>query len=323
MKKLNSNNNNNILIIKKKSQIPTIKLNLIISPHEYLLPIILYKNKYIIFSINGKYKIQNNFYDKENCNLLGRLSNEKIYFKIFDGLKLTTNENKTFLFIKFDFDKYSKYEIEGNCELILFYCTEENIYNIYNEIGINLNINMKNREIFINILNFIRKETKKFINIFCPEILSENNNINNLINNNIINKLEFCDFLFEICEYRIDDLIKHNKFSINDSLNCSLKEICKDKFIKIKNNLRSISKLKEDFNDIKESLTFLYCSSKLDLNNFYLNVFKNIFIDELIPSKKNRKLLLNKNFNYFGYCIKLSKNFGYLINIIYSEKYYK
>ncbi len=62
---------------------------------------------------------------------------------------------------------------------------------------------------------------------------------------------------------------------------------------------------------------------KLDLNNFYLNVFKNILIDELIPSKKNRKLLLNKNFNFFGFSIKKSKKFGFLIIIIYSEKNYK
>ena len=311
---MKNNNNNNILIIKQKSQIPTLKLNLIISSHEYLIPIILYKNKHIIFKINGKIKLENSFQSIENF-LLGRLSNTKNYFKIFNGLKLTSNENKTFLFIKFNFNKYFKYEIEGNCELIIFYCSEENIFTIFNEIGINLNFNMNNKEIFKNILNFIRIETKKFINIFCPEISIENNNK--------INKLEFCDFLFEICDYRIDDLIKNNKFSMNDSLNCTLKEICKEKYLKKKNNLRKISNSKDDFNDIKESLTFFFCSSKLDLNNFYLNVFKNILIDELIPSKKNRKLLLNKNFNFFGFSIKKSKKFGFLIIIIYSEKNYK
>ena len=295
MKNLNNNN----LIIKQK-QIPKIKLNLIISSYEILIPIILYKNKQIIFSIKNK-----------NLNLLGRFSNDKNYFKIFDGFKLKSNENKIFLFVKFDL--YFKYEIEENFELIIFYCSEENIFNIFNEIGINLNFNMNNKEIFKNILNFIRIETKKFINIFCPEISIENNNK--------INKLEFCDFLFEICDYRIDDLIKNNKFSMNDSLNCTLKEICKEKYLKMKKNLRKISNFKEDFNDIKESLTFLFCN--LDLNNFYLNVFKNILIDDLIPSKKNRKLLLNKKFNYFGFSIKKSKKFGFLIIIIYSEKNYK
>ena len=302
-------------------------VNLSITPFEYLCPFKLIKNKTIIFQIIGKWNIKNNKNELYNNYLIGTLLGrnsscyEEGFFKIENGMKYTPKKDGC-LFLKFNFNEYSKYKITGNCNIIiLFVDLIEPIFPLYEFLGFDDNINDID---LITYLNYLRQYPKLFINNFLLHLKGKkiyDELINELYNLNPCQYLIKNEFLSELSKIHCEKLVKANRFSLYDLLGRNVRMRAIDYYENINNNNINLNNQKELFHDLKECLGFVL-NSNIYQNGFYLYLICDLLLDELIPSRRNRKILLNPSIKYYGYTIKQHKLCGNICVIIFSENKY-
>ena len=255
--------------------------------------------------------------------LLGRNSScyEEGYFKIENGMKYTPKKDGC-LFLKFNLNEYSKYKTSGDCNiLILFANLIKPKFPLYEFLGFDNNINNID---LITYLNYLRKYPKLFINNFLLHLKGKkiyDELINELYNLNPCQSLIKNQFLNELSEIHCEKLVKNNTFSHYDFLGRNIRMRAIHYYQKINNNIISLNNQKEHFDDLKECLGFVL-NSNIYQNGFYLFLIYHLLLDELIPTRRNRKILLNPSIKYYGYCIKQHKLCGNICVIIFSENNY-
>jgi len=271
-------------------------------------------NKNIIFKNNILIKNYENNYNIMNKNIIDENYEGILMIRTYPNDSIMANENKNYtkllpennfkinnkclMFLKFNLNPYLNLKYKGNCSVIIY--TNNNInsfenifnnfdYNFYNEININK----------IIPLNLIRQNSKKFSEIFLQHRIYESENIKKLFlflnnNNNILNIIQYSNFLEKLSKNLAEELYKKNIFTISYSNINNIKKRINNinKNIKFNNNI----KLKE--------IIFIF------KNNYDIfNIFTEILIDELNPHKRNRKILLDKDLKFCGFYIKKHKKF--------------
>ena len=274
---INNNKNiifkNNILIKNYENNFNIMNKNIIDENYEGILMIRTYPNDSI---------------ENDNNNNYLKLLPEN-YFRI---------KNKCLMFLKFNLNPYLNLKYKGNCSVIIY--TNNNI-NSYENIFNNFDYNFYNEKNINKILplNLIRQNSKKFSEIFLQHRIYESENIKKLFlflnnNNNILNIIQYSNFLEKLSKNLAEELYKKNIFTISYSNINNIKKRINNinKNIKFNNNI----KLKE--------IIFIF------KNNYDIfNIFTEILIDELNPHKRNRKILLDKDLKFCGFYIKKHKKF--------------
>lgn len=312
----------------KRNSISEIIISLSITPFEFLCPFKLIKGNYITIRIKGNWIIEKNkneIYDNYPVGiLLGRNSScsEEGYFQISNGMKYIPKKNGC-LFIKFNYNPYSNPKISGKCSIIVSYVNLiDPIFPLYKFLGFEdeiTNISL------ITYLNFMRKSPKVFANNFLAHLKKKQiykELINELYNFKPCENLIYNQFLNELSEIHCKELVKYNKFSLYDINERSIRMKAMDYYDYKNLYTRKINKNKESFYDIKHCLGFVINPINKEENSFYLFFLINLLLDELVPSKRNRKILLNPNLKYYGCCIAQHKLFGNVCSIIFTEKDY-
>lgn len=322
-KTLNNKDENNLL--KENNNIFTKKIN--ITPYIQILPIILKKNQEVKIKMRGKWRIKNNLNnnvyifnnneleknDKKNRNvdlneILGHL-----YYKLFppytnqNNSSLTLMKEETIfipdsdslLLLSFNINLYDELEIKDDIELSVDGIKEYSLVDIFTQIGFD-KIRTENQDLLLPF-NLFRSNPKLFAQIFIEPNMTQNEAKKELYE--LLIKLEplplfsYSSNLEQVAQNLCNDLVQHNSFSIFDSKGKSLKKRIQQ-IDSIKVNLDDNSN-----NQIRECLCILKDNYQL------INVVISLLIDELVPSRKNRKTLLNKDLIYLGFCIKKHKNF--------------
>lgn len=226
------------------------------------------------------------------------------------------------LFLKFNLNNYSKYKISGDCNIvILFGDLIEPIFLLYKFLRFDNDINNID---LITYLNYVRKNPQLFISNFLLHLKGNkiyDELINELYNLKPCQNLIKNQFLSELSEIHCKKLVKNNIFSLYDFLGRNVRMRAIDYYEHINNDVIKINNKNELFNDLKECLSFVL-NSNIYQNGFYLHLICYLLLDELIPSRRNRKILLNPSIKYYGYSIKQHKLCGNICVIIFSENKY-
>ena len=331
--KINNNKQNNQdLINKKKQNINNrvnidvlLKLKLQISPYEIILPLLLKEGDNITFEINGKWSIiypnteqkktiiyeQNQIIkpidtneNKKNITkknkegmLIGRtypkdsfqnVEIEDEYFKIENGNIIQVNKDCV-LFIKFNLNPFIKLGYNGEAILCISNVQQASLKEIFTYFGFNFQIPEEDNEKLYPI-NIIRSNPKKFAEMFIKHRINESENIKNLyeemINMQPLPLIKYSFSLEKISKNLCDDLCMNNSFSSFNSQGYNLKQ----RIISLNNNKEIDPSI-----NVMESITIIK-----DNYDIY-NVITNLLIDELVPTRKNRKILFDKDMLYCGY----------------------
>ena len=328
----NNNQNNQNLTHKKKQNINNrvnfdviLKLTLQISPYEIILPLLIKEGDNISFEINGKWSIiypntenkktiiyeqnqiiksidtneNNRNINKKNKEgmLIGRtypkdsFQNVEIegeYFKIQNGNIIQVDKDCV-LFIKFNLNPFIKLGYNGEAILSLSNVQQTSLKEIFTHFGFNFQIPEEDNEKLYPI-NIIRSNPKKFAEMFIKHRINESENIKNLyeemINMQPLPLIKYSFSLEKISKNLCDDLCMNNSFSSFNSQGLNLKQ----RIVSLNNN-----------NEIDPSINVMESITIIKDNYDIYNVITNLLIDELIPTRKNRKILFKKDMLYCGY----------------------
>ena len=302
-----------------------LKLTLQISPYEIILPLTLKKGDNISFDINGKWSIiypntekkktiiyeQNQIIKSIDSNennrnmsktnkegmLIGRtypkdsfqnVEIEDEYFKIQNG-NIIQVDKECVLFIKFNLNQFIKLGYNGEVTLNISNAEQTTLKEIFTNFDFNFQLPEQDNEKLYPI-NIIRANPKKFAEMFIKHRINESENIKNLYEemNNMepLPLIKYSFSLEKISKNLCDDLCMNNSFSSFNSKGLNLKQ----RIFTLNNN-----------NEIDPSINILESLTIIKDNYDIYNVITNLLIDELIPTRKNRKILFNKDMLYCGY----------------------
>lgn len=320
--------------IKRKSanQKPNnyVVIDLVISPFDYLCPIILKKDVQIVLKILGKWKLNTNEKDlsergyidsNETYNglpigvLIGRNSAcpEEGYFKIYNGLRYTPKQTGL-LFVCFNHDWYSKLEPQGQPSLTISLTSFTEYNTIYKTIG--FNILHLGDSVILEYINMARLKPKLFANIFLEHLIKYNSFISSLYNAmkemNELPYLKENKFLTKLSLEHSIYLSQSGRVSHYDSNNRNVIKRAKENL----QTLKGVQDINETFFDLKEA----YTAIQSPINPLFL-VLK-LLIDELVPSFENRKCLLNNKIQYCGISILSHSRYENICVIYCSENEY-
>ena len=302
-----------------------LKLTLQISPYEIILPLTLKKGDNISFDINGKWSIiypntekkktiiyeQNQIIKSIDSNennrnmsktnkegmLIGRtypkdsfqnVEIEDEYFKIQNG-NIIQVDKECVLFIKFNLNQFIKLGYNGEVTLNISNAEQTTLKEIFTNFDFNFQLPEQDNEKLYPI-NIIRANPKKFAEMFIKHRINESENIKNLYEemNNMepLPLIKYSFSLEKISKNLCDDLCMNNSFSSFNSQGLNLKQ----RIVSLNNN-----------NEIDPSINVMESITIIKDNYGIYNVITNLLIDELIPTRKNRKILFNKDMLYCGY----------------------
>ena len=285
----------------------------IIYPNTENKKTIIYEKNNIIKNIETNEINQNNSKQNKEGMLIGRTypknSFQNIVFE--DGyFKIPSNENihienDCILFVKFNINPYIKLGYNGKAILSIFNVEETSLKEIFNYFDFNLN--EKEEKLFP--INLIRSNPKQFAEIFIKHRVNESENIKKLYEEMIqMDKLpliKYSSSLEIISKNLCDDLCFNNSFSFINSQGLNLKQ----RIISLNNNI-----------ELDNSINIQECITVIKDNYDLYNVVFDLLIDELIPNKKNRKILFDKDINYCGFSTGKHNKFENLIVFEFSNE---
>ena len=320
-----------------------LKLTLQISPYEIILPLTLKKGDNISFDINGKWSIiypntekkktiiyeQNQIIKSIDSNennrnmsktnkegmLIGRtypkdsfqnVEIEDEYFKIQNG-NIIQVDKECVLFIKFNLNQFIKLGYNGEVTLNISNAEQTTLKEIFTNFDFNFQLPEQDNEKLYPI-NIIRANPKKFAEMFIKHRINESENIKNLYEemNNMepLPLIKYSFSLEKISKNLCDDLCMNNSFSSFNSKGLNLKQ----RIFTLNNN-----------NEIDPSINILESLTIIKDNYDIYNVITNLLIDELIPTRKNRKILFDKDVLYCGYSAGKHNKFENLFVLNFSN----
>lgn len=294
-----------------------------ITPYEILLPVILPKDKVITLLIEGEWNIIRNeityrFKDNKGENIKdnsGYLtyrifpSEDKSPHQLERSNSLTVHKD-SFLLLSFNLNKYDNMQLSGSVTITINNTSQYSCKDLFTLIGFP-NINSLNyNDQFIEseqiAINLVRANPKLFASLFIERISSDSSKelFNELINMEPLPLLSYSNTLEKISNNLIQDLVTNNTSSQFDSQGNGLK---KRVF-----NLTNVEVNGKDK---------VVCESILIMKNGYtiIDAIIALLQDELVPSRKNRKYLLNKELKYFGISQMKHERYENLIVIEYSN----
>lgn len=305
-------------------------IELVISPYDYLCPLILQKDKQIVFKITGKWSINTNAKDLdyrgnidslETLNgfpigvLMGRNSScpEEGYFKIYNGLRYTAKKNGV-LFVCFNYDWYSKMEPQGQPSLSISLSSFVDQDTLYKNMGLELVYLSDN--MILKYINMARVKPKEFTDIYLGHLINSNSTIAALYHEmkemNQLTLLKENAFLSKLSFEMSSDLGKSGRVSHYDSEKRNIIKRAKA----IHQELSGVKNINECYMDIKEA----YTTFQSPISSLF--VVLKLLIDELIPSRENRKCLLNDKIQYCGISIAKHISYDNICVINFSENEY-
>lgn len=330
--------------------------------YEYICPFELKKHNSIIFRLTSLPVHNNNTINHNNKQLqsyevgalLGRHSccgKDEGYFKITNGLKYTPKENGV-LFIKLNYDWYSKFNDNNNSMFsdnkkdeqqvltIALAVKVNSVIPLYKRIGFDnieeLLQNEKHNNIghihnitLITFINMLRTNPSVFAKVYIEHLLKDNcdDNIQSLyemlINMNKRDMLKESAFLMKLSRMLCEDLVKTKRFSLYDSMYRNVSDRARFLINENKYTRKSNYSSKEEFDDLEESIMMMTGNEDIQDKGYLIEIVLKLLFDELIPSRSNRKNILNKYFNYCGYCIMDHSLFGSIAVITFSQKHYE
>lgn len=342
-----------IKIIPKRNEI-TLKLKH--NHYEYICPFELKKHNSIIFrlsSFSSTSTSSKTLHSHELGVLLGRHSccgKDEGYFKITNGLKYTPKADGV-LFVKLNYDWYSKFtdnyndsndnDINKKDEQVLTIALAVKVNSLiplYKRIGFDnieemlMNENQQQQQqqnvSLITFINMLRTKPHVFAKVYIEHLIKENCDENIVGLYEMLMKLDKREmlkenaFLMKLSAMLCEDLVNNKRFSLYDSMYRNVTDRARFAVSEHKYTRKSSYSSKDEFEDLEESIMMMTGKEDIMDKGYLIEIVLKLLFDELIPSRSNRKNILNKHFNHCGYCIRNHSLFGSIAVITFSQKHY-
>ena len=130
-------------------------------------------------------------------------------------------------------------------------------------------------------------------------------------------------FLMKLSRMLCEDLVRSKRFSLYDSMYRNVSDRARFLVNEHKYTRKSNYSSKEEFDDLEESIMMMTGSEDIQDKGYLIEIVLKLLFDELIPSRSNRKNILNEHFRYCGYCVMDHSLFGSIAVITFSERHYE
>ena len=295
-----------------------------ITPYEILLPVLLPKDKIITVLMEGEWSINK---DEITYSFKDNISDNKkdisgfLTYRLFpsedqnethklERSNTLTVKNDSLMLLSFNLNKYEKMNLSGTTTITINNTSQFSYKDLFTSIGFSgmNSLNSKNQIIESQLLaiNLVRVNPPLFASLYIKNNPSQSSK--DLYTE--LNKLEplpllsYSPKLQEIANNLSQDLSNNNTFSKFDSKGNGLKK-----------RIQEITNITINGKDKN------VCESIIIMRDGYsiIDAIITLLLDELVPSKKNRKYLLNKELRYFGMSQMKHKRYENIIVIEYSN----